>query len=52
MVKGQRAIADLAGLTRRILVYTGPHTFRTNDGIEVWPLTTFHEVIAEDRLWP
>lgn len=52
MVKGLRAIAELAGLTRRILVYTGPYAFRTNDGIEVWPLTTFHEAIAEDRLWP
>ena len=52
MVRGLRAIADLAGLTRRVLVYTGPHAFRTSDGIEVWPLATFHEALAEDRLWP
>jgi len=52
MVRGLRAIAGLDGLRRRILVYTGPHAFRTNDGIEVWPLATFHEAIAEDRLWP
>ena len=52
MVRGLRAIADLAGLVRRILIYTGPHAFRTNDGIEVWPLATFHEALAEDRLWP
>ena len=51
MVKGLRAIADLAGLVRRILIYTGPHAFRTNDGIEVWPLATFHEAMAENRLW-
>ena len=52
MAKGLRAIADLAGLTRRILIYRGPHAFRTNDGIEIWPLATFHEAVAEDRLWP
>lgn len=52
MVRGLRAIGDLAGLARRILIYTGPHAFRTNDGIEVWPLATFHEAMAEDRLWP
>ena len=52
MVRGLRAIADPAGLARRILIYTGPHAFRTNDGIEVWPLDAFHEALAEDRLWP
>ena len=52
MVKGLRAIADLPGLVRRILVYTGPHAFRTDDGIEVWPLATFHQALAEDSLWP
>lgn len=52
MVRGLRAVADLPGLTRRILVYTGPHVFRTNDGIEVWPLGTFHQAMAKNRLWP
>ncbi len=52
MVRGLRAIADLDGLVRRILVYRGPHAFRTNDGIEVWSLATFHDAMAEDRLWP
>ena len=52
MVRGLRAIADLDGLSRRILIYTGSHAFSTNDGIEVWPLATFHAAMAEDRLWP
>ncbi|MXZ07741.1 MAG: ATP-binding protein [Acidimicrobiia bacterium] len=52
MVKGLRAIADLPGLVRRILVYAGPHAFRTGEGIEVWPLATFHQALAEDSLWP
>ena len=47
----QKAGAD-PGLTCRILIYTGSYAFRTNDGIEVWPLATFHKTRAEDRPWP
>lgn len=51
MLKGLRAIDGLSGLTRRILIYTGPHEFQTEDGIHVWPIDRFHEALAEDELW-
>jgi predicted AAA+ superfamily ATPase len=49
---GLRAIADLGGLVRRILLYLGSRRLRTDDGIDVWPLATWLDVLAEDRLWP
>jgi len=52
MLKGLRAIGALEGVTRRILVYNGDRAFRTADGIDVWPLATFHRALGEDRLWP
>ena len=52
MLKGLRAIDGLPSLVRRILIYTGPHEFQTEDGIHVWPLDRFHEALAEDELWP
>ena len=52
MLKGLRGSADLPGLTRRILVYSGTRSFRTDDGIEVWTLDAFHQALHTDRLWP
>ena len=52
MLKGLRAVADLDGLTRRILVYRGRRTFKTEDGIEVWPLEDLHQALQADQLWP
>ncbi len=52
MLKGLRAIDGLPSLVRRILIYTGPHEFQTEDGIHVWPLDRFHEALAEEGLWP
>ena len=52
MLKGLRGSADLPGLTRRILVYSGTRSFRTDDGIEVWTLDAFHQALQADRLWP
>ena len=52
MLKGLRTLADLSGLTRRILVYRGRRSFRTEDGIDVWPLDTLHEALRTDLLWP
>lgn len=49
---GLRAIADLRGIRRRILLYLGVRRLRTEDGIEVWPLATWLEAMAEGRLWP
>ncbi len=50
-VKGLRAIADLPGLARRIVVYRGRRAFRTEDDIEVWPIDVFHRALADGRLW-
>ena len=52
MLKGLRAIAPLEGVVRRILVYRGRRSFRTEDGIAVWPVDTFNRVLGEGRLWP
>ncbi|MCY4423663.1 MAG: AAA family ATPase [Acidimicrobiaceae bacterium] len=52
MLKGLRAVADLPGLARRILLYRGRRAFRTEDSIDVWPLENFHQALQDDRLWP
>ncbi len=52
LLAGLRAIAELPGVVRRVLVYLGEQKLRTTDGIEVWPLGTFFEAVAIDRLWP
>lgn len=49
---GLRAIADLSGMRRRILVHRGDRPTRTEDGIDAWPIETFLEALREDRLWP
>lgn len=51
-LRGLRAIADLRGLRRRILVYRGERRLLTADGIEVWPVRHFLDALAADRLWP
>lgn len=49
---GLRAIADLPRLARRVLVYLGDRSLKTEDGIEVWPLDRFLRAVASDALWP
>ena len=49
---GLRALADLDGLCRRIIVYTDGPELRTEDGIEVLPFPTFSNLLADDDLWP
>jgi predicted AAA+ superfamily ATPase len=49
---GLRAIAGLRGLVRRVLLYLGSTRQRTDDGIEVWPLDVWLDVMAAGRLWP
>ena len=51
-LRGLRAIDGLTGLKRRVLVYRGARRLTTSDGIEVWPVDRFLEVLAADRLWP
>ena len=52
MLKGLRAIADLPGLARRILTYRGRHSFRTEDGIDIWTIDDLHEALRTNQLWP
>lgn len=49
---GLRAIAGLKGITRRIAIYLGGRSMRTDDGIEIWPLTAWLHAMAERTLWP
>lgn len=43
---GLRAIADLSGVKRRILVHMGARAFRTPDGIDALPAMQFAEELA------
>ena len=52
LLKGLRAIKDLPRLVRRVLVYDGDHTFRTEDGTDVWPVNQFLEALQTEELWP
>ena len=47
---GLRAIADLAGVKRRILIHTGERAFNTQDGIEALPVMQFAEEVLGGRL--
>ncbi|MBI3844907.1 MAG: ATP-binding protein [Planctomycetes bacterium] len=48
--RGLRAIGDLKGLKRRLLVYLGDAVLRTEDGIDAWPFETFAEKLANGKL--
>lgn len=52
LLDGLRAIAPLPDLRRRILIYRGDRSLRTEDGIEVWPVSAFLEALESDALWP
>ena len=52
LLKGLRAIADLPRVVRRVLVHTGRRSFRSADGIEVWPAHRFASAVAAGALWP
>jgi len=49
-VSGLRAIADLAGIKRRILVHMGDRAFNTAEGIEALPVMQFAEEVLSGRL--
>jgi predicted AAA+ superfamily ATPase len=51
-LSGLRAIGDLPGIERRILVYRGRRNMRTEDGIEIWPVELFLHNLASSTLWP
>lgn len=52
MLRGLKAVADLEGLARRILVYRGARRLLTREGIEVWPFEAFSAALAGGGLWP
>ena len=49
---GLKAIADLKGVSRRILVYPGKREMKTTEGIEVWPVERLLRALATNKLWP
>ena len=51
LLKGLRAIGTLPALHKRILVYAGELSFRTEDGIHVWAVGEFLENMANGNLW-
>jgi predicted AAA+ superfamily ATPase len=51
-LQGLRAIGELPGVIRRILVYGGERRLTTAEGIEVWPLSELSAELASGRLWP
>jgi predicted AAA+ superfamily ATPase len=51
-LRGLRAIRELSGLARRVLVFLGPRPLATPDGIDVWPILHFAQMVAERELWP
>jgi len=51
-LSGLQAIGGLPRVARRVLLYLGDRRLRTEDGIEVWPLRTWLDAIAHDKLWP
>jgi predicted AAA+ superfamily ATPase len=48
--KGLRAVAQLKGLRRRIIVYPQGSVLKTKDGIDVFPFQYFAEQLAANRL--
>jgi predicted AAA+ superfamily ATPase len=50
--KGLRAIAELEGLQRKVVVYPHGPVLRTGDGIDVMPFDYFANLLAKNRLRP
>jgi len=52
MLPGLRAIGELQGMVRRVLVYGGRRSFQTGDGIDVWSADRLQQALADSTLWP
>ena len=50
-LKGLRAIAELKGVKRRIIIYRGEKKMQTEDHIDIWPFDFFCEVLGGKALW-
>ena len=51
-LRGLKAIGDLDGVVRRVVVHPGPRALEIADGVEVWPVTELLERLANDTVWP
>jgi predicted AAA+ superfamily ATPase len=49
---GLRAVSELRGVVRRVVVCTARRERVTEDGIEILPVARFLELLEHDRLWP
>ena len=52
LLRGLRVLDGCPGLQRRILVYAGTRSFRSGEGIEIWPARRFAAETAGGTLWP
>jgi predicted AAA+ superfamily ATPase len=51
-LRGLRAVAELPGLRRRVVVYRGERPQRTADGIDLLPVAAFLADLESSRLFP
>jgi len=49
--KGLRALSELGGVRRRLIVYPSGPQLETDDGIEVMPFARFASLLADGALW-
>ena len=50
-LSGLRAIQDLPGLKRRILIYCGDRNLKSDDGIDILTVPAFCNALLRDALW-
>jgi hypothetical protein len=48
---GLRAVSELKGLRRRIIVYPHGPVLQTKDGVDVIPFQNFANQLADNSLW-
>ncbi len=49
--KGLKAIKDLKGMTKRIVVHLGSHVGKTQEGIDIWSFDFFCEALHKKRIF-
>jgi predicted AAA+ superfamily ATPase len=50
-LKGLKAITDLKGLKKKILIYPGDRIMQTDEQINIWPLSYFLKKLKSGHLW-
>jgi predicted AAA+ superfamily ATPase len=50
-LKGLKAITDLKGLKKKILIYPGDKIMRTGEQINIWPPAYFLKELKSGHLW-